>query len=57
MGNKQLISELYDQIAQWQKQIDELEDMIDNAYWRIDIEKGEDVQDIKEKLKLVFSRD
>lgn len=58
MGNRELINELYDQIAQWQKEIEELEDKIDKAYWRIDAEKEEtSVEEVKNKLKLIFSRD
>ena len=55
--SEKLIEELYEQIAQWQREIDELEDKIDKAYWRIDIEKGEHVEDVKHKLRLVFSKE
>ena len=70
-ANDSLIEELMDQIVEWQREIDtintkidkydekvyELEDKIDKAYWRIQVEKGEEVENVKGRLKLVFSRD
>ena len=59
MTNEEKVEEIYAQINQWIKEIENLEDMIENGFERIHILRGEDdgLAEVRHKLKSVFSRD